>query len=101
MRQLFQTLAENMQLIYRKAIDADAALDALQQNGKGKFETIFKAEQGFKVSSKRFLPYVEELALEIAALSEQDEEHVKSELALVVKKMERLLSTLNQFRQAL
>ena len=101
MLQVFQKLAENMQLIYRKAIDADAALDALQKNGKGKFETVFSEEHGFTVSSKRFLPYVEELALEIAKLSEANEEAAKAALPAVVKKMELLLSTLGQFKKTL
>ena len=101
MQTLFQQLAENMQLIYRKAIDADNALDALQKEGKGKFATIFDDNQGFTVSSKRFLPYVEETALEIAALSEADEAKVKQNLPNVVKKMEALLATLGQFKQSL
>lgn len=101
MLQVFQKLAENMQLIYRKAIDADAALDALQKTGKGKFETVFSEEHGFTVTAKRFLPYVEELALEIAKLSEQDEQIAKEALPAVVKKMELLLTTLGKFKKTL
>lgn len=101
MQQIFQQLAQNMQLIYRKAIDADSALDALQKDGKGKFNTIFKDEHGFASNSKRFLPYVEEVALEIAKLSEGKEEDAKQALPSIVKKMELLLSTLGQFKKTL
>lgn len=101
MQAIFSKLAENMQLIYRKAIDADSALDQLQKDGKGKFERIFEDDAGFNTDGKRFLPYVEELALEIAALSNKDEDIVKQSLPAVVKKMELLLSTLGQFKQTL
>jgi hypothetical protein len=81
--------------------DADAALDALQKSGKGKFETVFSEQHGFDVSSKRFLPYVEELALQIAKLSEGSENEAKAALPTIVKKMELLLSTLEQFKKTL
>ena len=101
MQNLLDKLAENMQLIYRKAIDADDSLNKLQQTGKGKFNYIFSEEAGFAVQSKRFMPYVEELAKEVAELANGDTQTLQQNLPAVVKKMELLLTTLGQFQQTL
>ena len=97
MQNLLDKLTENMQLIYRKAIDADQALDKLQQTGKGKFANVFAADAGFTVQSKRFMPYVEELASDVAGLSNLASEDLQQRLPTIVKKMELLLKNLRQF----
>ena len=101
MQVIFDKLTENMQLIYRKAIDADQSLNQLQQSGKGKFSHIFTDGSGFTVRSKRFMPYVEELSNQIAELSQQDDEKIQAALPDVVKKIELLMVTLSQFQQSL
>lgn len=101
MQGIFQPLQDNLQLIYRKAIDADQALSQLQQTGKGKHKAIFSKEAGFSASSTRFAPYVAELAEQIQQLQQQDEASVKQALPGVVKKIELLLVTLQQFRGSL
>jgi len=101
MHTVLEKLAENMQLIYRKAIDADESLNKLQQSGKGKFNHIFPEGSGFSVHSKRFMPYVKELASQVAELSEADEAMLQSKLPDIVRKMELLLKTLGQFQQSL
>ncbi|GAA0854170.1 hypothetical protein [Aliiglaciecola litoralis] len=99
-RALFEKLAENMQLIYRKAIDADDVLAKLQQSGKGKFQNVFTQDAGFTVQSKRFMPYVKELAGQVVELEQEQDEELQIKLAEIVKKMELLLSTLNQFKSS-
>ena len=89
-----------MQIIYRKAIDADAALDQLQQSGKGKFSVIFSEESGFVTRSKRFGPYVDELALNITQL-DQESAKVTKDIAVIVKKMELLLVTIGKLKVTL
>ncbi len=101
MQNLHDKLRENLQLIYRKAIDADAALGKLHQQGKGKFQHIFGDDSGFNTRSKRFGPYVEELGLQIAALETMDEAGMKTALPDVIKKLEQLFSTLAQFQQSI
>ncbi|GAA6182825.1 MULTISPECIES: hypothetical protein [Alteromonadaceae] len=101
LRPLFEKLTENMQLIYRKSIDADEALSKLQQSGKGKFNHIFAEDAGFAVQSKRFMPYVKELAAEVASLETADQAQFESSLPEIVKKMELLLSTLSQLKTTL
>ncbi|WP_026376338.1 hypothetical protein [Aestuariibacter salexigens] len=97
MQQLFSTLTDNMQTIYRKSIDADAAIEQLQRTGKGKFKVIFSEDAGFTTQAKQFKPYVEELAMEVASLSTQPEQDVKEKLPALVKKIELMLRTLAQF----
>ncbi|WP_133467976.1 hypothetical protein [Paraglaciecola marina] len=99
MQSIIQTLSENVQVIYRKSIDADQTITRLQQSGKGKFSAVFTADSGFETSSKFFKPYVEELAKEVLELESQSPESVKAALPVLVKKIEMLLTTLNQFQK--
>ena len=100
MNSIIDKLSENLQLIYRKAIDADHAINQLRNDGKGKFTAIFPADAGFTHQGKLFKPYVEELASDINHLNTLDGEAQKSALAMIVKKMELLLSTLGQFQRS-
>lgn len=89
-----------MQIIYRKAIDADSALDNLQRSGKAKFSVIFTEDIGFNSRSNRFGPYVDELAKDVTML-QVDNAGIKDDLATVVKKMELLLLTLGKLKVTL
>ncbi len=86
-----------MQIIYRKAIDADSALDKLQKSGKAKFSVIFTEDNGFTTKSKRFGPYVDELAKDISIL-QSDNINIKNEITVIVKKMELMLLTLAKLK---
>jgi hypothetical protein len=104
MNKVIAALNDNLQIIYRKAIDADTALNALQSSGKGKFNTIFGDDTPFTTRSKRFKDYVEEVAGDVANLQTQEGEIKPSEqnnLPAIVKKLELLLTTLEQFKKTL
>ena len=101
MNKIIEALNENLRVIYRKAVDADNALKALQADGKGKHKAIFDASSGFTSQSKRFVPYVEELAGEVSHLSESDEQTLNKALPALVKKIELMLNTLQQFKETL
>jgi hypothetical protein len=96
-QQVLAKITENMQIIYRKAIDADSALDKLQQSGKAKFSVIFTEDNGFTTKSKRFGPYVDELAKDISIL-QSDNIDIKNEITIIVKKMELMLLTLAKLK---
>jgi hypothetical protein len=96
-QQVLAKITENMQIIYRKAIDADSALDKLQQSGKAKFSVIFTEDNGFTTKSKRFGPYVDELAKDISIL-QSDNIDIKNEITVIVKKMELMLLTLAKLK---
>ena len=98
MQNILQKLSENVQIIYRKSIDADAIISKLQNSGKGKFKTIFTIDSGFSTQSNYFKPYVEELAQDVASLSELSETQLKQSLPIVVKKIEHLYTTMTNFQ---
>ena len=97
MDSVHQQLQETLQTLYRKAVDADARLDQLQQQQKGKFAAIFAEDSGFTTRAKRFSPYVEEIAQDWQALKTLPEEQAKAALVPLVKKIELALATLGQF----
>ncbi|WP_299073649.1 hypothetical protein [uncultured Paraglaciecola sp.] len=99
MNSIIQSLSENIQVIYRKSIDADQIISHLQHDGKGKFSAIFAEEAGFTTSSRLFKPYVEELAKEVLALETNTQEAIKLQLPAMVKKIELMLTTLEQFQK--
>lgn len=101
MNKIIDALNDNLKVIYRKAVDADAALNSLQSNGKGKFNTIFGDNTGFTTRSKRFSPYVEEIAGEVSVLVDADESTLNNALPPLVKKIELILTTLDQFKRTL
>ncbi len=97
MDSVHQQLQETLQTLYRKAVDADARLDQLQQQQKGKFAAIFAEDSGFTTRAKRFSPYVEEIAQDWQALKLLPEDEAKTALVPLVKKIELALATLGQF----
>ena len=106
MKNVLDKLKDNLQLIYRKSIDADAALNQLQQQGKGKFATIFADNSPFTTRAKRFEPYVQEVAANMDTFLAHDFNAVavsdlQPELVVIVQQIEALLSTLTQFKATL
>ncbi len=106
MQNVLDKLKDNLQLVYRKAIDADNALNQLQQQGKGKFATIFAENSPFTTRAKRFEPYVQEVAGNMDTFIANDFENVdlniiEPQLTLIVQQIEALLATLTQFKATL
>jgi len=101
MNKVIDALNDNLKVIYRKAVDADTALNSLQASGKGKFNTIFGDNSQFSTRSKRFTPYVEEIAGEVAVLVDANETTLNKALPPLVKKIEAILTTLDQFKRTL
>lgn len=101
MEAVIAKLNENLQVLFRKALDADKALEQLKGQGKGKYRAIFPKEAGFTTSSDMFTPYIAELSNDISSLNEllgkQKQEELNLMLSAVVKKMESVFVTLAQF----
>ncbi|BDX08239.1 hypothetical protein [Planctobacterium marinum] len=99
---VLEKLNENLQVLYRRAVDADSALDQLSSQGKAKHKAIFPADAGFTVTSERFAPYIAELSNDISDMQAMGAEADKTAaLSAVVKKMESLFVTLAQFKGVL
>ena len=100
MDQLLDQLDANLKELYRKALDADQALDALKKQGKGKYQAIFPASAGFQVQSARFMPYLAETA-ELVAAMRQSQQFSTTTLQQAVQQLKHLHQTLQEFQQAL
>ncbi len=101
MQAIHQQLQDTIAVLHRKSIDADRALDQLQQSQKGKFSAIFASDSPFSTEAKRFGPYVEEIANDWQTLKTMNEADAKQALAPLVVKIELALKTLNQFQETL
>ncbi len=99
MDQLLQQLDQNLKELYRKALDADTLLDQLQQQGHGKYQAIFPAGL-LEVESNRFMPYLSETAEQISAIR-QTQQFNTATLENVVRQLQQLHKTLQEFRVAL
>ncbi|EHR40228.1 hypothetical protein [Alishewanella jeotgali] len=99
MENLLQQLDENLKELYRKALDADALLEQLQQQGQAKYQTVFSKDAGFKVESNRFMPYLAETAEQVAAIR-HSQQFSTSTLQRVVQQLQLLHKTLTEFRAA-
>lgn len=94
---LLDQLDDNLKELYRKALDADALLDNLQQQGHAKHQRIFADQALFQASSNRFMPYLAETAEQVAAMR-QSQQFNTATLQRVVKQMKQLHQTLAEFR---
>ena len=92
-----QQLIENISLILKKSLTADATLTDLREQKKASFEAVFKKEAGFNCSANTFQPYVEEIADNLLAW--QANKTQQQLLIPLVKKIEKLFTVLAKFEQ--
>lgn len=97
---LLEQLDENLKELYRKAVDADARLEELQQQGKAKHQAIFTNDGAFQAQSNRFMPYLAETAEQIAAIR-QSQQFNTATLQRVVRQLQLLHKMLAEFREVL
>ena len=60
-----QQLIDNISIILKKSLSADATLADLREKKMAKFDNIFTKDAGFKAEANTFQPYVEEVADEL------------------------------------
>jgi len=93
-----QQLIDNISLILKKSLTADATLADLRDKKKAGFEAIFNKEAGFSCSDNNFQPYVEEIADDL--LHWQANKEQQQLLIPLVKKIEKLFTVLARFEQS-
>lgn len=93
-----QQLIENISVILKKSLTADATLADLRENKKAGFEAIFKKNAGFTCTADTFQPYVQELADDL--LHWQENKSQQELLIPLVKKIEQLFTVLAGFEQS-
>ena len=90
-------LIENISIILKKSLAADATLADLRQQKKASFEAIFKKAAEFKSSANTFQPYVEEIADDLVLWQKDKSTDV---LIALVKKIEQLFTVLGGFEES-
>lgn len=92
-----QQLIENISVILKKALTADATLADLRENKQAKFKAIFTTDSVFNSSADTFQPYVEEVADDLLKWQANKEQAI---LVTLVKKIEQLFTVLANFEQS-
>lgn len=92
-----QQLVDNISIILKRSLAADATLADLREKKKAGFSAIFKDDAGFKCKSNDFQPYVEEVANDLLAWQQSKDQHL---LVALVKKIEQLFIVLGNFEQS-
>ncbi|KGJ93319.1 hypothetical protein [Colwellia psychrerythraea] len=92
-----QQLIENISVILKKSMTADATLADLREQKKASFKAIFTTDSPFKSTADTFQPYVEEMADDLLAWQANKDQ---SQLIALVKKIEQLFTVLANFEQS-
>lgn len=92
-----QQLLDNISLVLKKSLAADATLADLREKKQAGFEAVFKKDAGFNCSANTFQPYVEELADEFMLWQKNNDQQL---LIAIVKKIEQLFIVLGNFEQS-
>ena len=92
-----QQLIENISIILKRSLAADATLADLREHKKASFKAIFTQDAGFNCSENTFQPYVEEIADDLLKWQETKNDQL---LISLVKKIEQLFTVLANFEQS-
>ncbi|MEI6893534.1 MAG: hypothetical protein V5789_02655 [Colwellia sp.] len=92
-----QQLIENISIILKKSLTADATLANLREQKKANFAAVFTTDSHFKSSANTFQPYVEEIANDLVQWQANREQAL---LITLVKKIEQLFIVLADFEQS-
>ena len=92
-----QQLIENISVILKKSLTADATLADLREQKKASFKAIFTTDSVFTSSADTFQPYVEEVADDLLQWQNSKDE---GQLIALVKKIEQLYTVLANFEQS-
>jgi hypothetical protein len=90
-------LIDNISIILKKSLTADATLATLREAKQAGFAAIFTADAGFKCSANTFQPYVEEVANDLVFWQKTSDQQT---LIDIVKKIEQLFTVLAKFEQS-
>jgi primosomal protein N'' len=93
-----QQLIDNISIILKKSLSADATLADLRTHKKASFEAIFAKDAGFTCRENTFQPYVEEVANDLV---EWQQTQAQTTLIALVKKIEQLFTVLGKFESNL
>lgn len=93
-------ILESLKEMTPMAQAADEILESLQQENKGRFASIFPKHDLFKVEAKRFLPYIEEVDIDLKNLPKDMQDPAFEPLLTdLMKKIEVLYQVLGSFHE--
>lgn len=92
-----EKLLDNISLILKRSLAADATLADLREKKQAGFDSVFTKEAGFNCTANTFQPYVEEVADEFILWQKNQEQSL---LISLVKKIEQLFIVLGNFEQS-
>ena len=92
-----QQLIDNISIILKKSLTADATLSDLREQKKAGFNAVFTKDAGFECSANTFQPYVQEVADDLLIWQESKDQQV---LIKLVKKIEQLFNILGNFEKS-
>lgn len=92
-----QQLIDNISIILKKSMTADATLADLREHKKAGFKAIFTSEAGFNAKADTFQPYVEEVADDLLKWQKSQDQQL---LIALVKKIEQLFQVLANFEES-
>lgn len=92
-----QQLIDNISIILKKSLTADATLSDLREQKKAGFNAVFTKDAGFECSANTFQPYVQEVADDLLTWQESKDQQV---LIKLVKKIEQLFNILGHFEKS-
>jgi len=92
-----QQLIDNISIILKKSLAADATLADLREKKQAGFKAIFTEDAGFKTNANTFQPYVEEIADDLLVWQQSQNQEL---LISLVKRIEQLFTVLAQFEQS-
>lgn len=90
-------LVDNISIILKKSLSADATLGKLREAKQASFASIFTPDAGFKCTANTFQPYVEEVANDLVFWQKTSDQQTLIDL---VKKIEQLFTLLAKFEQS-
>lgn len=93
-----QQLMDNISIILKKSLSADATLADLREKKVASFENIFKKDAGFTCAANTFQPYVQEVADDLMLWQQTQ---AKETLIMLVKKIEKLFTVLGNFEKSI
>ncbi len=89
-------MVENISVILKKSLAADATLLDLREKKQAKFSQVFKADMGFTCQADTFQPYVQEIADDLLLWQKNQSKEL---LVALVKKIEAMHKVLLKFEQ--
>ena len=95
--QVIEKITGNLKALYPLAQAADEQLDILKKQNKGKFTAIFQKDSVFTAHSDRFLPYMVEVAEQLASLRKLDGNSYNQQLKELLYKIQQMHQVLQQF----